>query len=113
MKINAWDENPMGAIWSEVEKGIRKVKTIQPLPNCLSKVSLIFLEINSKYKFPKALASSLIESCNNNIYFAHHLPRLTEIDKSLGKKKMHNQLFNLLYDMVMANLKYKSTNKIL
>lgn len=34
----------MGAIWSEAEKGIRKVKTIQPLPNCLSKVSLIFLE---------------------------------------------------------------------
>jgi hypothetical protein len=75
--------------------------------NLCKKISLIFLEINSKYKYPKSLASTLVESCNNNIYFAKHLPRLTDVDSSLGKEKMQQQVFDMLYDMVIANLKYK------
>ncbi|MFT6338720.1 MAG: hypothetical protein ACJATI_005497 [Halioglobus sp.] len=75
--------------------------------NLCRKISLIFLEINPQYKYPKALASTLVETCNNNIYFAEHLPRLTDLDHSAGKEEGQDQLFDMLFDMVMANLNYK------
>lgn len=74
--------------------------------NLCKKISQIFLDINPKYKYPKSLASTLVESCNNNIYFAKHLPRLTDVDASLGVVKMKKQIFEMLYDMVIANLNY-------
>lgn len=42
-------------------------------------ISEIFMELNSNYRYPKTLASTLIETANNNIYFVEHLPRLTDI----------------------------------
>ena len=46
---------------------------------CL-KISDILVAINPKFAYPRALASTLIETANNTIYFAHHLPRLTDIE---------------------------------
>ncbi|WMX12235.1 MULTISPECIES: TetR/AcrR family transcriptional regulator [unclassified Aureispira] len=42
-------------------------------------ISKIILEKSPSYPYPKALASTLIEMANNNIYFAQHLPALTDI----------------------------------
>ncbi len=41
-------------------------------------ITRVILDINPNYSYPKALASTLIETANNNIYFAEHLPRLTD-----------------------------------
>lgn len=46
------------------------------------KVVAIITEISPTYKYPRALVSTIIESAHNQMYFAQHLPRLTE-------KKMH------------------------
>ncbi len=35
--------------------------------------------IQPEYPYPKALATTLMEMAKNHIYFAHHLPRLTDI----------------------------------
>ncbi len=43
------------------------------------KVANVILEINSKFPYPHALASNLFEMANNHIYFAEHLPRLTDV----------------------------------
>lgn len=45
------------------------------------KIANILLEINPSFPYPRALASNLLEMANNHIYFAQHLPRLTDIDK--------------------------------
>ena len=37
------------------------------------------LEINPTYKYPRALAVTMLEMANNHIYFAEHLPSLTDI----------------------------------
>lgn len=42
-------------------------------------VADIIMEINPSFPYPKALASTLIETANNNLYFARHLPRLTDL----------------------------------
>jgi len=45
----------------------------------VDKVVLIFSKVSPNYPYPRMLASSLFEMANNQIYFAEHLPRLTDI----------------------------------
>jgi len=47
--------------------------------NLATSVSNVISEINPKFKYPYALATNLFEMYNNHIYFAKHLPRLTDI----------------------------------
>jgi AcrR family transcriptional regulator len=47
--------------------------------NLASIVSQVISEINPDFKYPYALATNLFEMSNNHIYFAKHLPRLTDI----------------------------------
>ena len=42
-------------------------------------ISLIVLEVNPNFKYPNTLASNLFEMTNNQLFFANHLPRLTDI----------------------------------
>jgi len=47
--------------------------------NLCSKVADVILEIHPKFPYPHTLASNLFEMANNHIYFAQHLPRLTDV----------------------------------
>ena len=42
-------------------------------------IALVIAEVNPDFEYPRTLASTLIETANNNLYFARHLPRLTDI----------------------------------
>lgn len=44
----------------------------------------IILEKNPNYSYPNALSSTLVEMANNNIYFAQHLPSLTDVKINQG-----------------------------
>ena len=68
------------------------------------KISHVLLEINSDYQYPNSLASTLIEVCNNNIYFAKHLPRLTDINYNDDRSLMEKELFDMLYSLIMSSL---------
>lgn len=43
------------------------------------KVAAVIRDIKPDFPYPRALASSLFEMANNHIYFAQHLPRLTDV----------------------------------
>ncbi len=43
------------------------------------KLADIIAEVNPGFQYPAAVASSLFDMANNHIYFAQHLPRLTEV----------------------------------
>ncbi len=47
--------------------------------NLIQKIADVILEIDHKFPYPHSLASNLFEMVNNEIYFAEHLPRLTDI----------------------------------
>lgn len=47
-----------------------------------SRIADIIREINPAYRFPAALVSTVIESAHNQVYFAEHLPSLTEVGKN-------------------------------
>ncbi len=45
------------------------------------KIADCILAVNPLFPYPNTLASTLIETANNNIYFAKHLPRLTDLNE--------------------------------
>ncbi len=56
------------------------------------KIASIIKDINPEFPYPNALASNLLEMGNNQIYFAEHLPRLTD----LHRKDLNNEVEKLL-----------------
>lgn len=76
------------------------------------KVADSLLEVNPDLKYPKSFASMLIETANNNVYFAQHLPRLTDI-KNGTEDDLSDQVVKLLEYLVFQpknNQKKVSTN---
>lgn len=59
----------------------------------IQKVADVILEINSKFPYPHSFASNLFEMANNEIFFAEHLPRLTDIKV---KDQDYNEVNKLL-----------------
>ena len=45
----------------------------------VQRIAEIILEINSKFKYPHMLVSTIIEGAHHQRFFADHLPRLTDI----------------------------------
>lgn len=43
------------------------------------KVADVIRDVQPSFPYPRALATSLFEMANNHIYFAQHLPRLTDV----------------------------------
>ncbi len=44
------------------------------------KVAKVISEIDPKFPYPHTLASNLFEMANNHIYFAQHIPSLTDVE---------------------------------
>ena len=73
----------------------------QSYKEVVNKVADIITEVSSDFPYPKLLASNLFEMANNQIYFAEHLPTLTDIMDRDNKYKdleeaMNYIAFNLL-----------------
>ncbi|NND15586.1 MAG: hypothetical protein HKN89_04620 [Eudoraea sp.] len=45
----------------------------------IQKVADVILEIDAKFPYPHSFATSLFEMANNQIFFAEHLPKLTDV----------------------------------
>lgn len=56
-------------------------------------------EINPDYPYPRALASTLLEMSNNQVFFAEHLPTLTEVRV---EKNDYSQIKKLLTDFALS-----------
>ena len=56
------------------------------------KIADIIKEISPNYKYPHALAVTMLEMANNHIYFAEHLPSLTDISVASGSFEEVEQL---------------------
>lgn len=67
-------------------------------------------EIDPDFPYPTAFASTLIETANNNLYFARHLPRLTDLNGDAEdlnyqvKKMLEYFCANLIADTEINNV---------
>lgn len=67
------------------------------------KIASIMLDVNPSFMYPNALASTLLEMTNNHIYFAQHLPSLTDIDA--GAKNLEadvEEMMTLFVEKLLA-----------
>ncbi len=71
-------------------------------------IKSIILEINPNYPYAKSLSSLIIETINNNIYFAEHLPRLTDISKG---ENYYEEVAAMMENIIFSCLKVDIANQ--
>ena len=77
-------------------------------------IASIITEVKADFKYPKALASTLVEMANNNLYFARHLPRLTDLSENGTDQDLNDQVKQMLefFCFGLINQDIKSENEI-
>ncbi|MBK6525744.1 MAG: TetR/AcrR family transcriptional regulator [Crocinitomicaceae bacterium] len=79
-----------------------KHQFFKPYKDLCSLVGDIIAECNPKYKYPKSLASTILEMAHFQNFFMHHLPSLTDFAKSKDETK----IVAFLNDLVFSSIKY-------
>ena len=65
-------------------------------------VSKVISEINPDFKYPYAFATNLFEMSNNHIYFAKHLPRLTEVSVQKNEFEELEEMLNYFSNKMLS-----------
>jgi len=73
----------------------------KPYKDLCAVIGNIITECSPKYKYPKSLASTIIEMAHFQNFFMNNLPSLTDF----GKTKEINEIISFLNDLVFSSLK--------
>lgn len=73
----------------------------KPYKDLCAIVGDIILACNPKYKYPKSLATTIIEMAHFQNYFMIHLPSLTDF----GKNKAESEIILFLNELVFSSVK--------
>ena len=65
-------------------------------------VSEVILEIEPEFKYPHALATNLFEMSSNHVYFAEHLPGLTDITSKSKRFVEVEKMLNYFVDRILG-----------
>lgn len=76
-----------------------------PYKSLCGKIADIIKEVNPDYPHPHALVSTILLSANHQLYYATHLPSLTEI--SADSEQRHTELARFLESLVLNTIKSK------
>ena len=78
-----------------------KDQFFKPYKDLCAKIGEIILDCNPKYKYPKSLASTIIEIAHFQNFFMNNLPSLTDF----GKDKDESRIVLFLEDLVFSSIK--------
>lgn len=73
----------------------------KPYKDLCAVIGNIITECNPKYKYPKSLASTIIEMAHFQNFFMNNLPSLTDF----GENKEESEIILFLNDLVFSSLK--------
>ncbi len=73
----------------------------KPYKDLCAIIGEIISECNPSYKYPKSLASTIIEMAHFQNFFMNHLPSLTDF----GKTKKETGIITFLNDLVLSSIK--------
>lgn len=78
-----------------------------PYKSLCKKIAAIVKEINPRYAFPHSLVSTILLSANHQMYYAQHLPSLTDIKTDSKQKysKLTEFLVHLVFNTIDAKVK--------
>ena len=80
-----------------------KEQLFKPYKDLCGVIADIILECNPKYKYPRSLASTIIEMAQFQNFFMTNLPSLTDF----GKSKDELKVISFLEDLVFSSLRKK------
>lgn len=75
---------------------INKELVFSPLKSFCQFVGQVILQINPKFLYPNALASTLLETAHGQHFFSEHLPKLTDNQSKIAHKKYVLNYLNFL-----------------
>ncbi len=78
-----------------------KQQSFKPYKDLCATIGAIISECNPKYKYPRSLASTIIEMAHFQNFFMNNLPSLTDF----GKKKEEAEIVAFLNDLVFSSVK--------
>ena len=78
-----------------------KQQFFKPYKDLCAVIGNIISECNPQYKYPKSLASTIIEMAHFQNFFMKNLPSLTDF----GKRKEESEIISFLTDLVFTSLK--------
>jgi AcrR family transcriptional regulator len=78
-----------------------KQQFFKPYKNLCASIGSVISECNMKYKYPKSLASTIIEMAHFQNFFMNNLPSLTDF----GTTKEDKDVVSFLNDLVFSSLK--------
>ncbi|MEP7108938.1 MAG: TetR/AcrR family transcriptional regulator [Ferruginibacter sp.] len=80
-----------------------KEQLFKPYKDLCAVIADIILEYNPKYKYPRSLASTIIEMAHFQNFFMNNLPSLTDF----GKTKDELKVVSFLEDLVFSSIRKK------
>ena len=89
-KLNLSDKNYEQTV-KKLNAEINKNEVFKPYKDLCAKISTNIIDYNPKYKYPRSLSSTLIETSHNQQFFSSFLPKLT--DQKSGKHVDYVHLF--------------------
>lgn len=79
----------------------------KPYKDLCAVIGKMILECNPRYKYPKSLASTIIEMAHFQNFFMNNLPSLTDF----GKNKDEAEIVKFLEDLVFSSLQSSSSGE--
>jgi hypothetical protein len=73
----------------------------KPYKDLCAVIGKVISECNPKYKYPKSLASTIVEMAHFQNFFMYNLPALTDF----GKNKGESEIIAFINDLVFSSLK--------
>ncbi len=80
-----------------------KEQLFKPYKDLCAVIADIILECNPQYKYPRSLASTIIEMAHFQNFFMYNLPSLTDF----GKTKDEMKVVSFLEDLVFSSIRKK------
>ena len=71
--------------------------------NLANLVSSVISDVNPSFEYPFTLATNLFEMSNNQIYFAKHLPRLTDVSVKENDVQEVEKMLNYFVDKLLTH----------
>jgi AcrR family transcriptional regulator len=78
-----------------------KQQFFKPYKDLCAVIGNIIVECSPKYKYPKSLATTIVEMAHFQNFFMNNLPSLTDF----GKSKEESEIISFLNDLVFTSLK--------
>jgi hypothetical protein len=79
---------------------INRNHVFKPYKDLCAKIADVISAYNPKYKYPKTLSSTLVETSHFQQYFGNYLPNLTDNKNQADDEFVANFLHNLLFKVL-------------